>query len=54
MKVVVRSSSLLFFLVSILLGLPIHRRNRRIGIEQTAVADRGVRLSQLRNSAPAR
>jgi hypothetical protein len=42
MTVVVRSSSLLFFLVSILLELPVHRRNRRDGDGQAAVAGKPV------------
>ena len=40
MKVVVRSSSLLFFLVSILLDLPVYRRNLRIGNGHVGVTPR--------------
>jgi hypothetical protein len=43
MKVVGRSSSLFFFLVCILLGLPVHRRDRRVGNGHAAVAGMGVR-----------
>jgi len=50
MKVVVRSSSLLFFLVSIFLGLPVHRRNRRAGRVRAAVTETSVELTALNPS----
>jgi hypothetical protein len=34
MKVIVRSSSLLFFLVNLLLGLPVRRRLRSVGVSR--------------------
>jgi hypothetical protein len=50
MKVVVRSSSLLFFLAGILLGLPVHRRSRRVGNGNSAAAGTAVELTALSNS----
>ncbi len=48
MKVVLRSSSLLFFLVSLLLGLPVRRRNRSADNRQPTVAGMGVASAELR------
>ena len=36
MKVIVRSSSLLFFFINLLLGLPVHRKLRSVGVSHAA------------------
>jgi hypothetical protein len=43
MKVIVRSSSLLFFFVNLLLGLPVHRRPRSIGVSRAVGPHLGTR-----------
>jgi hypothetical protein len=35
MKVVLRSSSLLFFLLNLLLGLPVHRKSQKVVMPAT-------------------